>query len=312
MNILFHSNQFGGRGTETALYDMAHYNEVILNNISYVASPSNSDNITLDKFQLRFGERVIRYNTLSELFSICNKLEITHSYIIRSGEHNDFIIPNCKNFIHCVFNGSKPHGEYYYAVSEWLGKKYNIPYLPHIVSLPSVNHTYREFLNIPKNAIVIGRHGGYEQFSIPYVWEAMQKTLFNRNDIYFLLMNTKPVIQHERIIYLDPVYDNISKVAFLNTCDYGLTARLEGETFGLSIAEYLHQNKQVITNIIARDKNHISMLKMQGLYYENPDELFYIFNTLDKPKESVDVTSLISDFSPEKIMSRFNKILSDG
>ena len=61
MNIVFHSNQLSIRGTETALYDYAHYNETLLGNVSYIMAPANSDMASYEKFLQRFGDRVILY-----------------------------------------------------------------------------------------------------------------------------------------------------------------------------------------------------------------------------------------------------------
>ena len=59
MNILFHSNQLGIRGTEIALYDMAHYTEKLLGHTSFIAAPADSDFSAFEKFNARFGDRVI-------------------------------------------------------------------------------------------------------------------------------------------------------------------------------------------------------------------------------------------------------------
>ena len=86
----------------------------------------------------------------------------------------------------------------------------------------------------------------------------------------------------------------------------------EGESFGLSIAEYLHQNKPVITNIIARDRNHVEMLGMNGYYYENPDELYYMFKTINKNYKHKSVIHLVEEFSPRNVMNKFDKIFLNG
>jgi hypothetical protein len=96
----------------------------------------------------------------------------------------------------------------------------------------------RDILNIPSNAFVVGRHGGYEQFDVPFVWNAISKTLNQRKDIYFLLLNTKPVLLHERIIYINGVADPIKKRMFINTCDIGFYYRDESELVSLLLNTY--------------------------------------------------------------------------
>lgn len=310
MNILFHSNQLGIRGTEVALYDMAHYTEKLLRHTSFITAPTNSDLTAIAKFTERFGERVYLYNDFNELEEYCKHHNITHAYYIKGGMADGKIIPGVKSFIHCVFDCSQPHGDVYSPVSKWLGEKFRIDYLPHIVSLPDVKYNYREHLGIPKDAVVFGRYGGYDQFDVPYLSDVIS-SLHNRIDIYFLLMNTKPInaADHPRIIYLDGTTDLEVKTAFINTCDAMLHGRTEGESFGLSIAEFIHQNKPVITNIEARDRNHIHMLKDKGFYYSSATELYAILSQFNGPKyiKQYDLKHLIDESRPEAVINKFNE-----
>jgi len=311
MNILFHSNQLGIRGTETALYDMAHYTEKLLGHTSYIAAPAGSDMTTYEKFYKRFEGRVFIYDSFDTLELSCKEYDITHAYMIKGGMYDGKVIPGVKTFIHCVFDCSQPHGDVYCGVSEWLGEKFKIDYLPHIVSLPEVKGNYRTHIGIPKDAIVFGRHGGFDQFDIPYLSDVIS-TLIHRTDIYFLLMNTKPfnTLNYPRVIYLDSTTDVEVKTAFINTCDAMLHGRTEGESFGLSIAEFIHQNKPVITNIEARDRNHIHMLKDKGFYYSNASELYTILTTFNGPNyiKQHNLKHLVKDFKPETVINKFNEM----
>jgi hypothetical protein len=85
--------------------------------------------------------------------------------------------------------------------------------------------------------------------------------------------------------------------------------RKEGETFGLSICEFLYYNKSIITNIECRDRNHISILKDKGLYYSSANELYSIL--INFKKSQFDGKSLINKYTPENVMKKF-KILING
>lgn len=313
MNILFHSNQFGLRGTEVALYDMAHYTEKLLGHKAFITAPSDSDLASIGKFTERFGDRVHLYSDFSELEEYCKHNSISHAYYIKGGRKDGKIIPGVKSFVHYVFKWSidEKHGDQYIAVSKWLGKEIGTDYLPHIVSLPDITYNYREHLGIPKDAIVFGRHGGYDQFDIPYLADVIN-SLVVREDIYFLLMNTKPLhaTDHPRIIYLDSTTDLEVKTAFINTCDAMLHGRTEGESFGLAIAEFIHQNKPVITNIEARDRNHIHMLKDKGFYYSSANELFAIISQFNGShyNNQHDLKDLIYESKPENVINKFNEM----
>lgn len=306
MIVGFHSNQLGLRGTEVALYDYAHFNETILGNVSYIFAPANSDMSALDKFKSRFDNRVILYNSFGEI-ELSSSYRIDAMYFIKAGFNDGLWLSGAKNIIHAVFDASDKHGDVYVAVSEWLGKKHNVDYLPHIVHLPSVEADFRSQLGIPKEDIVFGRYGGFDQFDIPY----LSDVLFAMAEAgkWFLLMNTKPLLrQHSKIVYLNPIIDLPTKTAFVNTCDFMIHGRSEGESFGLSIAEFLHQNKPVVTNINCRDRNHIHILKDKGLYYSSPNELYNILASLEKGNQNV--RSLVDQFDPHTIMQKFNSFIN--
>lgn len=307
MNILFHSNQLGIRGTEVALYDYAHYNEIILGNISYIAAPANSDMSALEKFKNRFGNRIILYNTFGEL-ALSSSYRIDLAYFIKAGFNDGLLCPGIKNIVHAVFDASDKHGDVYVAVSEWLGKKHNVDYLPHIVSLPDIKEDFRDFIEASNNDIVFGRYGGFDQFDVPYLGDVIKASA--DKGVKFLLMNTKPFnFQHPNIMYLESTTDLNTKTAFINTCDAMIHGRTDGESFGLAIAEFLHQNKPVITNTQCRDKNHIQVLGDKGLYYTNSDELYNILTSFKK--KDYDVKVLVDQFKPEVVMEKFKSFISE-
>lgn len=302
MNILFHSNQLGIRGTEVALYDYAHYNETLLGNVSYISSPANSDMGALEKFKARFGDRVILYNDFTEL----QKYPIDTAYFIKAGFNDGLLIPGVKNIVHAVFNASDKHGDVYVAVSEWLGNIHNVDYLPHIVSLPNITEDFRDFVGMSHSDVVFGRYGGLDQFDVPYLGEAIRAAA--DAGIKFLFMNTKPFnYQHPNIKYSEANTDLNTKTAFINTCDAMIHGRTDGESFGLSIAEFLHQNKPVVTNIECRDKNHIHVLGDKGLYYSNANELYAILTSFEK--RNYIVKPLVDQFKPEIVMEKFKNLI---
>lgn len=310
MRILFHSNQLGIRGTEVALYDMAHFNEIILGNESYIAAPANSDMSTYDKFAERFGSsRVILYEDFSQLIDRAKKdCAVEAAYFIKAGFDDGKLIPDIKNIVHAVFDLSQPHGDHYLAVSKWLGDIHSTRYMPHIVHLPEVKEDFRKYLGIPREATVFGRYGGYDQFDVPYLSDVILACA--NQGMYFLLMNTKPLsCEHSNIIYLDPTYDLETKAAFINTCDAMIHGRTEGETFGLAIAEFMHQGKPVITNIDGKDKNQVLIMKDSGHYYSSDNELFFILSFFEK--KQID-KNLLEEFRPSVIMKKFKNLINNG
>lgn len=310
MNVLFHSNQLGIRGTEVALYDYAHYNETILGNISYIAAPANSDMGALEKFKTRFGERVILYNDFSEIV-YSSVFVIDVAYFIKAGFNDGLLHPLAKNIVHVVFQHNQPHGDSYVYIADWLGKKMSngsYDFLPHIIKMEDHYEDYRSYLNIPKEATVFGRHGGLEEFNYEFTYNPIVQTALKNPNIYFLFMNTNPFSKDvKNIIYLEPSYDLFIKRAFINTCDAMIHGRKKGEVFSLSMGEFLYCNKPVITTTYGEDKGHIHMLKDKGYYYTNENELFCILNSFEK--KDYKAKELVEEYTPENVMSKFKTFL---
>jgi hypothetical protein len=83
-------------------------------------------------------------------------------------------------------------------------------------------------------------------------------------------------------------------------------ARERGESFGLSIAEFLFFNKPVLAWNGGHDKNHLEMLKGSGTLYSNEDDLNYMLHNLNDFKD--DWSARVSEFKPEIVMKKFNEV----
>lgn len=308
--IAFHSNQLGIRGTEVALYDYALYNETILGNKSYIISDASKDLQALTKFKDRF--EVFLYNNFEDCFSFIKEKEITHIYYQKAGDRDGKIVPGIKNLVHAVFQHKDVHGDVYCYISEWLANKANMEgaFVPYIVTLPSATKNFRDKLGISSNSIIVGRHGGFNEFDLPFVYSAIYKTLEHRSDVYFLFMNTRPFgSSHSNIIFVEGTYNLQHKSNFINTCDYMLHARNHGESFGLAISEFLFHDKPVISWKNGLDQNHLTMLGENGIWYNNGADLANILcNIKSNTKPPGLYKSLVNNFTPEKVMKRFDEI----
>jgi len=303
MKIGFHSNQLGIRGTEVALYDYALGNQEILGNESIIFSPKNSDLTTYNKFSSNLN--VYLYDNFQEL----EDFNLDWCYFIKYGTNDGKLLKSAKNFVHAVFNVKDPHGDIYAYVSEWLGDIHQMPFLPHIINPKSQTQNFRSSLGIPEDAIVFGRYGGYDQFDYGWVKQVVQIILKENPNIYFLFLNTCKFISHPRALFFAGTTDINKKVTFINTCDAMLHARSEGESFGLSICEFLAQNKPVITNPEGRDKNHLKILGDKGIYYKTSKDLYQILSNFVPSQENY--TLLVEQFSAEKVMNKFKNLIND-
>lgn len=311
----FLSNKLTLRGTEVAIYDYAHYNETLLGNKSFIITRDYNrikheydvDNQAYDKFIDRFS--VYYYTSQDDIDKIVIKNNITHLFIIKSGAYDGLFSNHCININLCVFDISQPHGQVYTPIGETINQQYNknYPVTPHIVTLPECNENLREELSIPENAIVFGRYGGKESFDIRFVHKTIETILQDRDDIYFLFMNTHRFSsQHKNIIHLPGNADLIFKRKFINTCDALLHARDRGETFGLTCGEFSICKKPVITYGSSIEREHLLILKDKAVIYNTPDEINQILRTFTKDKYDVSENGYMF-YTPENVMNIINK-----
>lgn len=319
MRVLFHENQLSFRGTSTALFDYAYFNQKILGNESIIIYQENNPNNfkpAIEYFSKNFN--VYKYKNNDELKRIIKQTQTDIFYKIVAGNKEDISFIDVKTAIHVVFQYYQPYGDTYAYVSKWLSDKMTngvAPYVPHMINLPYVDEDLRDELKIPKDAIVFGRYGGYETFDIKFVHEVIKKLSRKRKDIFFLFMATKPFAKnnffhkYDNIIFLPATVDPAYKVKFINTCNALLHARKQGESFGISVGEFSIKNKPVITWDGSFERNHLDLLGDAALTYSDANELYSIltnFSSNESLKKNWDCFS--KDFSPQPVMDKFNKV----
>jgi len=247
--IAFHDNSLSERGTSVALYDYAYYNQVLLGNrsvIIYDKTNVHNNSQVIQKFEKEFD--VFGYTSWDEVDEYLQQKDCSVLYLIKYGNNDGKLSKICKNVVHCVFDCSDPHGDLYSSIAPWVKNNNNqYPVVPHMINLPTCTENMREQLHIPKDGIVFGRHGGFEQFDIEYVKNTIIKVAQENPAHYFVFVNTRPFSKDiSNIIYLDKIIDLREKVKFINTCDAMIWGRSDGETFGSAIAEFSTKNKPVV------------------------------------------------------------------
>lgn len=313
MKILFHENQLGERGTSVALYDYAYYSRELYNIepiICYNKLSEHNNNDAIKKFEAEF--EVIGYENFLEVDNIVEKLNIDYFYAIKYGTIDDIQSKNAKNLMHSVYcvDVSQYHGDKYATVSEWQSSltNYEIPYVPHMINLPNIESDFRKELNIPKDHIVFGRHGGIDTFDVPFVNYSIAEFLDKRENVWFLLMNTPKEIKHDRCLYFDINTDLNFKTRFINTCDAMIHGGFRGETFGISVLEFATRNKQIIAfdNYVGGRNHHLYLNNNYFLYKEKKD-LDIIFNNIEK-NNPFNTMYLNDMFSSQKVMEKFKYV----
>jgi len=292
ITIAFHDNSLSERGTTVAVYDYAYYNKVLLGNKSIILHEKNNSNNNenvIQKFKKEFN--VYDYESWNEVDEVLKDNNSSLLYLIKYGFNDNKLSKICKNVVHCVFDCAQPHGDIYSSISDWVKNNNNkYPVVPHMINLPNTKENIRIQLNIPEEATVFGRYGGYEQFDIQYVKETVIEIANENPDYYFIFVNTRPFSNNiKNIIYLDKIIDLEEKVKFINSCDAMIWGRSDGETFGSAIAEFSTQNKPIIackyydksaTGVF--DVSHVHLLGNKALWYKNKESLKQIFYEFNK------------------------------
>jgi hypothetical protein len=305
MRVGFLNNQIDARGTGHAMFHYAHYNETLLGNTSKIYTFYGADHAqsSWDIYKERFEEIHFVNNGIKNVDVL---------YHIKSGFNDFFRPPDVEKYVvHAVFD-NEPHGDRYATISEWMGERYSLPYVPHIVELPEYYESLRKDLGIPANHIVYGRLGGEDTFDIPFVWEAINEVLMRADNTWFIFMNTNkpdiPFWDNNRVVFVDPTLNPFLKKAFINTTDAMLHARARGETFGISVGEFAISGKRVFTYLDSGEKAHIHALGNKGLYYSDKDSL------VDKLLYGDIRRTLGTGYdkcTPELVMQKFKEVFLD-
>ena len=333
MKVGFFSNQLSLRGTEEVMYSYADYNETVFKNTSVIISfplkteTKDTTKESYERFEKRFEtfyitdeERIIQH----QLDTLVVKEKIDVLYIAKWGIINNTITSKCPTIVHAVFKMCQPHGDVYVGVSEYVATQAGFPptqCLPNIVRPCSITTSLRYQLRIPEDALVIGRHGGYDTFNIEYVKQYIIEFATTHPSVHFVFLNTERFIESPNVHFLPGTVDPISKKMFINTCDVMIHARDCGESFGVSCAEFSIYNKPVIT-CLCGDTAHIDILRKRGglctgttcFVYKHETELEEIFEFLLTPegREYIKTPHIFSGylpFTPERIMPVFESLL---
>ena len=323
MKVAFFQPFLNVRGSTVALYDYAYYNEKLLNNESLVIYDKNdprNDDTAIKRFEKNLN--CISLNSINDLNNTLVKNQYDAVYITKRGYRNDPPIDGlvsgvCKTLIQALglVPESEAHGDVFAYCSYFSSNHCSngrLPVVPYMIDLPDINDNLRNELNIPDEAIVFGRNGGFDTFcngGLNFPLEVIKTVLDQKEDIYFVFQNTPELYTHPRILHIHSTSDMEYKTKFINTCDAMIHFRHEGETYGMSCGEFSTRNKPVITWYGSPERNHIEILGDKGIYFMSPQDLYNIFMNF-KPSPSKD-WNCYREYSPEKVMKIFKEVYLD-
>lgn len=341
MRVLLHDNQICERGTTTSLLD---YGRLLRDRghdveISYWSeSPANVPSVITrvrEEFPLHGHGAPDRLPPSLEAFDA--------AYFIKAGFQDGLVLPDTHNVIHAVFQNFYPHGSRYVYISEWLAQTVKrqamsrkrrsegsltrgivateagcanalqFEHLDLVVDTPKPQVGIRAQLGIPEDAFVILRFGGYDTFDIGWAKQTVERLLHEHADWYFVGLNTQPFMQHERALFLPLVLDPVEKASIIAASNVFLTARGQGEAFGVAIAEALQVGIPVLAWRGGTDRNHIAMLQGLGALFRQPWDLRMRLRRIAAGHEfssSIARQARGNRFRPDIVGPRFEKLLS--
>jgi hypothetical protein len=311
LQLAFDAGHLNERGTDVALWDYAHFAELLLGHRSRILCPADADLTALDKFRQRFS--VFLYADPRDRQAALRDVDVYYEIVHGSDFGEELVRPPEGRLVrHAVFSADAPRGDVYAAVSDWVATHrgplgVTVPVVPHMVWLPRVEGDLREELGIPPDAVVLGRHGGPSTFDLPFVHAEVVAAVQRRPELYFVFLNTARFCEaHPRILHLDATTDPERKARFVQTCDGMLHGRSDGETFGLSVGEFSILGRPVLTWLGGTDRHHIDVLGDKGLYYADGAQLRQLLDRFVPGPGEFDAFS--ERFSPAAVMQRFDEV----
>jgi len=109
------------------------------------------------------------------------------------------------------------------------------------------------------------------------------------------------------VLFVGPFFGEQEKSNYINSCDAMIHARHLGESFGLSVAEFLYFNKPVLSWEGGFDRNHVNWLQKYDLLYKDQADLYN--RLLDLPNRvGVEYSQIVREYSPTAVMNKFNEV----
>lgn len=317
MTVAFHSHTMTYRGSENALWDYANFNESVLGNRSVIcchAGRIQRENPVYQKWSQKFP--VIGYRSYQELGRSLRREGAKVLYQIKAGPFDGMLVPGIRNCIHAMFLSDEFHGDCFAYVSPWASRVMtgtHRSFVPHWVPRLTSTRSLRGELGIPGEAIVLGRHGGWDTFNIPFVRQEIRSHARHHPQDHFVFLNTEPISGTEKlgnVHYLPATVLPEEKASFLATCDAMLHARWHGETFGIAVGEFAILGKPVITYRNSRERAHLEMLGSEARVYHDRDSLRKILSKLKK--QTAGRTEYHEYGEPHAVMKMFQYKFLDG
>ena len=168
----------------------------------------------------------------------------------------------------------------------WTSKYKSVP-LYNPICLPKSELTLRKKYNIDSSQIILGRISRPNLDDGDFLINVLEKVL--SENVYFMVIGSSDkfkvkVKNIKNIICIEPTINEIFLSKFYNTIDILLHYRIEGETFGMNIAEAMIHGKPVVSHKSSIDNAQEELLLEEycsGIVVEEDNLNMYV-NAVNK------------------------------
>ena len=325
MKILLHDNSLNERGSTGAMLDYANHLKELGHEITIGFNKTLDENMPEVVKTVSMNYETIGYSNFDSVKTLPVSA-FDFMYFIKEGKNDGLLHPHIPSGIHSVFQYFEPHGTSYNYVSEWLfqtimrkrssliaknfvsGNFRNLSpkpnWVPHMVDLPKSDRNVREELKIPLEASLGLRIGGKNSFDLKIAQDAISEVLSRDSNFWFVFVNTQKFIEHKQVIYLPAIFHKQEKVNLLESADFFIHGRSNGESFGLSILEAMALRKAIFAWSGGLDRNHLEFLPNEALYGSTEGLVSKILNHRNFSSIE-DYSDIVDKFRPNKVMQLF-------
>ena len=311
MRVSFDGGRLNERGVAVALYDYAFHARALLG-VEPVVLHDSSEGVDAEQ-AARFAAAfpLHAYRDAPERARLIEAARVDVAYALKTRRPRYPQSPCGRTAVHEVFGFFDPHGDAYAYISPWMAQTAaagRYPAVPHIVDPPAPQGDLRAAYGVPADAVVMGRHGGPDQLDVPFVAAALADALAARRDLWVMLLNTNPILRHERVVHVPRRPDRAGVADFVASCDAGLNARRGGEAFGLAIAEFLAQDKPVFVWEGGRDRHHLALIDDPAFRFRTRADLTRALVGFSPGPGRGRWRGRVEPFAPEAVMRRFAEV----
>jgi hypothetical protein len=311
MRVSFDGGRLNERGVAVALFDYAYHarrqlgiEPIVLHDVS---GTTDADQVA--RFAAAFT--TLGYRDAEQRVALMDAERINVAYALKTTRQRYPLTAGRRTVVHEVFRFFDPHGDAYAYISPWLAGAAaagRFPAVPHIVDPPRPSGDLRAEFGVPREAVVLGRHGAPDQLNVPFVPAAIEAALATRPDLWVMLLNTERFSNHERIVHVPRARERGRVADFVASCDAGLNARLGGEAFGLAIAEFLAQDKPVFVWEGGRDRHHLSLVDDISFRFRTREDLTRALVKFEPRPGAGRWRARVAPFAPDAVMQVFERV----